>query len=452
MTTTLVYGLAITGEALVKALRGRGDEVIVADDQPSEHLAATAARLGARWVGQPDSASLGPLLGSVDRLCPAPGLAERSHPVILAALGAGVPIRTEIDLAYEWEQERAGGPRPILAVTGTDGKTTTTLMAEAILRAAGRRPSAVGNTEVPFVDALGSDADCFVVECSSFRLNWLDSFRADASVWLNLAPDHQNWHRDLSSYVRAKERMWANVHPGDVAVGPTFDPVVVEALGRAACRRVTFGPGGDYRREEGRLVGPSGALCEVAAMSRALPHDVTNALAAAAITIESGLADAAAVAAALSGFEHPPHRIERVAERDGVSWYNDSKATTPHAAMQAIRSFEHVVLIAGGRNKELDLGELASEPQRIRAVVAIGDAADEVAAAFAGVCPVEIVCRGGMDAVVPVAARLARAGDAVLLSPACASYDWYGGYPERGDDFRRAARDHAASVPAGEGA
>ena len=192
-------------------------------------------------------------------------------------------------------------------------------MTAHLLNAAGRRALAVGNTEVPFVAELGSDAEVFVVECSSFRLNWLRSFRAEASVWLNFAPDHLNWHRDLAAYERAKANLWANLRATDVAVGDAGDPVVMANLARCAGRHITVAAAGhadyhvdyhaDYHVEDGVLIGPHGPICHRSAMSRDLPHDVSNALAAAAMVIESGLLDAAQVAAGLASFRHPPHRI-----------------------------------------------------------------------------------------------------------------------------------------------
>jgi UDP-N-acetylmuramoylalanine--D-glutamate ligase len=191
------------------------------------------------------------------------------------------------------------------------------------------------------------------------------------------------------------------------------------------------------------LAGPQGAFAESASLSRTFPHDLTNALAAAAACIESGLVRPEQVDAGLAAFRFPPHRIEPVGEFAGVAWYNDSKATSPHAALTAIRSFQSLVLIAGGRNKGLDLASLAAEAGRIRAVVAIGESADEVAAAFAGRCGL-VLRATTMDDAVARAAAVARPGDAVVLSPACASFDWYpaGGYPARGDDFRRAVTEH----------
>ncbi|HNJ98030.1 MAG TPA: UDP-N-acetylmuramoyl-L-alanine--D-glutamate ligase, partial [Ilumatobacteraceae bacterium] len=392
---------------------------------------------GAQLVEAPDALTITRLVAECEMLCPAPGVPEH-HSVIAAAVEAGVAIRTEIDLAYEWEQTRAGGPRPMLAVTGTDGKTTTTFMAAHMLATAGHNPAAVGNTEVPLVAALDTDADVFVVECSSFRLNWLEHFRAEASVWLNLAPDHQNWHASLAAYEASKARMWSNLRPTDVAVGNADDEVVLRALRALPGPTRTFGRAtGDYRVNDGWLVGPSGRIIEVAAMSRSLPHDLTNALAAAAIVLEARLASTADVARALATFQHPPHRIEPLGEIAGVRWFNDSKATSPHAALTAIQGFERIVLLAGGRNKGLDLASLATEHDRIKAVVALGDAAEEIVAAFSAHCPVEVAT--DMADAVRRAAALATPGDVVLLSPACASFDWYpgGGYPARGEDFRR---------------
>jgi UDP-N-acetylmuramoylalanine--D-glutamate ligase len=368
--------------------------------------------------------------------------------VIESASRHGKPIRTEIDLAYEWEQQRSGGPRPMLAVTGTDGKTTTTMMATAMLRCAGLKAAAVGNTELPLIAALDTDVDAFVVECSSFRLNWLAHFRSEASVWLNLAPDHQNWHVSMQAYEQSKARLWTHNRPTDVVVGFAADPVVMRNLAAATGRKITFGiDDADYRLDGVTLTGPGGPIADRATMTRDLPHDVSNALAAAAIAIESGLASSAAVAEALATFEHPPHRIEPLGEFAGARWYNDSKATTPHAAITAIRGFNDVVLLAGGRNKGLDLASMANEHRRVKAVVALGEAAAIIREAFAPWC--EVIEATSMRAAVAAAAKLAEPGDTVLLSPGCASFDWYpeGGYPARGDDFKRLVHSYFEDEP-----
>lgn len=451
MIRVLVYGVAIAGKAVVRALAARGYDIVAADDHVTDDKRAVATEFGIELVEAPDAARIDELVRWCDLVAPAPGIPE-THPVVVAAERFHRPLRTEIDLAYEWEQQRPGGARPMLAITGTDGKTTTTLLATDMLEAVGRHAVAVGNTDVPLVEAIDDETvDVFVVECTSFRLSWTTCFRPDAAVWLNLAPDHLNWHSDMDSYVSAKARMWRYQRSDDTAIGFVDDALVMSHLNQASSRQITFGlSGADYHcgslaGTDAMLIGPHGPICAVAEMRRALPHDITNALAAAALVQQSGLADTAAIATALRTFVGPRHRIEPVGSAGGVQWYNDSKATTPHAAITAIRAFDPVVLIAGGRNKGLDLSELGSEPQRMRGVVAIGEAADLIGSIFGGICPVTRA--GSMVEAVEQAAMMARAGDAVVLSPACASFDWYpgGGYPARGDDFRAVVEAHIAN-------
>jgi UDP-N-acetylmuramoylalanine--D-glutamate ligase len=278
------------------------------------------------------------------------------------------------------------------------------------------------------------------VECTSFRLAWTQRFRPDVGTWLNLAPDHLDWHRSMGSYEAAKALVWAHQRPTDVAIASVRDAVVMRHLTAAPGRKLTFGAeGGDYHAAAGELRGPGGALAPIASLRRQLPHDITNALAAAATALEAGVATVDGVRAALSTFTGPRHRIELVARADGIEWYDDSKATTPHATATALRAFRSVVLLAGGRNKGLDLRPLVGLAGHLRAVVAIGEARREVGAAFHGAAPVEEA--GSMDEAVRAARRLAQPGDVVLLSPACASFDWYSGYGERGDDFARHVRE-----------
>ena len=452
----LVYGLAVAGAATVRALRQRGFDVIAADDTVDDAKRRLAGDLDVELVAAPDNSRLADLVAASERVVPAPGVPE-THRLFATARRAGRQVVSELELAYEWEQDRAAGPRPLVAATGTDGKTTTTLWAVEMLAAAGVRAVAAGNTEVPLVAAIDLDVDAFVVECTSFRLAWTETFRADAAAWLNLAPDHLNWHVSMDTYVAAKARLFTQQRPDDVAIGFAADPVVMEHLRRAPARQRTFGlTGADYhvagRGERAVLVGPQGELGPVANLRRALPHDLTNGLAAAALVLEIGLAGADAVASGLASFVGPPHRIELVGESGGVRWYNDSKATTPHAASVAIRAFDRVVLIAGGLNKGLDLAPMAAEVARVATVVAIGEAAPDIEATFAGAAPV--VTAGSMAEAVEQAGAAARPGEVVLLSPGCASFDWYpdGGYPARGDDFRRLVQERLANVNASSGA
>jgi UDP-N-acetylmuramoylalanine--D-glutamate ligase len=447
----LVVGLGVTGAAVARALMAHGHGVVAADDAAVPSAAAAADELGLDLVKAPATDELAALVDSADAVLPAPGLPAR-HPLFAAARAAGVPILSEFDLASWWDD------RPLLAITGTDGKTTVTTLVRDMLLASGLAAVAVGNTPVPLVAAIDDPAtEVFVVEASSFRLEHSQRFAPAVGTWLNFAPDHLDSHPDLASYEAAKTRIWRDQSAEQVAVGNADDLVVARHLAAAPARRVTFGlaAAADFRlvggaAPGGRLTGPEGSagpveIARVEELQRALPHDIANGLAAAATALAGG-ASMEGVRRALLDFRGLPHRVALVGEAGGVRFYDDSKATTPHAAATAVAGFESVVLIAGGRNKGLDLGVLAESAGRIRAVVAIGEAAPEVAAAFDGVRPVTRA--DSMDEAVRAAVDVARPGDAVLLSPGCASFDWYGSYGERGDDFARAVGD-ATGVAAG---
>ena len=436
-----MFGLGVAGMAVANALHQRGETVILADDEATQQHQDFARALSCEFVDLSNKSAVPKILERVYRLAPAPGISENHH-VITTARQMGLTISSELELAYNIEEQRNGGPRPMLGITGTDGKTTTTLMTAAMLHAAGHKSMAVGNTDTPLIAALETDTQVFAVECSSFRLANCEHFRTRASVWLNLAPDHLDWHDSMESYAAAKAQLWAHTKPGDIAVSPVDDALILRIAQQSTARTVTFGAvEGDYHAQDGRLNTPHGSIMNVSEMKRSMPHDITNALAAAAISIESGLVEPSHVARALSEFDNAPHRIEFVEVIDGVKWFNDSKATSPHASAVAIRSFQNIVLIAGGRNKDLDLSELADQPERVKSVVAIGDDAQEIEKAFDGVC--RVVRGGSMKEAVRLARTLAKSGDVVLLSPACTSYDWYNNYMERGEDFKQCVRNEA---------
>jgi UDP-N-acetylmuramoylalanine--D-glutamate ligase len=263
-------------------------------------------------------------------------------------------------------------------------------------------------------------------------------------VWTNLSPDHLDWHPDVAHYVASKARLWANATAADLAVFNAEDPVVMQSSVGIAARRVSFGlADGDAHVTDGHLVGPQGEdLGAVGDMSRPFPHELTNGLAAACAALGAG-ANADACRSALRVFSGLPHRIELVGHIGAVPCFDDSKATTPASVVTALRAFPSAVLIAGGKNKGLDLSVLADAVDHVRAVVTIGPAAPEVAAVFAGMRPVTHAA--SMDEAVAQAAHAAHDGDAILLSPACTSWDAYRDYAERGDDFARAVRERAAA-------
>jgi UDP-N-acetylmuramoylalanine--D-glutamate ligase len=433
----LVIGLGVAGESAARAMAARGWDVTIVEDRPSDASRGRAASLGLAAIEAPGPDELRALVDATEVVVPSPPV-PYAHPAIQHALERGIRVWTEFELAAQWSDT------PIVAITGTDGKTTVTTLVERMLTASGRRTMAVGNNETPLVDVLDRDLDVFVVEASSFRLQFIETFRPVVGVWLNLAPDHLDWHGSLEHYGAAKARIWENQTADDLAIANAEDEAVMRYVRKAHSRLETFGfRVGDWNVQGNRLVQPDGeVLVTTDELWRSLPHDCTNVLAASAAALGAG-ATLDGVRAALRDFRGLPHRVSLVGDHDGVRWYDDSKATGPNAVHAAVRGFDSVVLIAGGRNKGLDLGELADDAEHIRAVVAIGESAPLVEAAFAGVRPVAVAT--SMDEAVSLAAGFARKGDAVLLSPGCASYDWYTSYAERGDDFARAVGELTGS-------
>ena len=433
--SVLLAGFGAANRAVARALGSRGHTAVAIDDRTSPDLVAAAAEMSVELVAVPDRDRLCRLLAAADLMIPTPGLPD-GHPALDLARRLGVPAAGELDLARAWDS------RETVAVTGTNGKTTVVDLVTAALEASGIRAAAAGNTGLPLVAAIDqAHVEIFVVEASSFRLAHSRWFSPRVGCWLNFAPDHLDVHRDLRSYEEAKARVWSGLPPDGVAVACADDPTVMGRL-RPDRAAVTFSASApaDWRLRGGWLCGPSGRLIEAADLGRALPHDVSNALAAAAVATAAGAAPEA-VARVLSDFEPTGHRLDPVAEIDGVVFYDDSSATTPHAALAAVAALDGPVLIAGGRNKGLDLTPLLEAAHRVRAVVSIGETAGEIAEMFSDRAPAEAAA--DMDDAVARAAALARPGGAVVLSPACASFDWYGSYAERGDDFARAVRRRA---------
>ena len=427
----MVVGMGVTGRSVTRHLVDRGWAVVVIEDSRTAEASEEAAGLGAVLGTASD-------VEGADLVVPSPGVSP-SHPALVGAGAGGVPIWSEVELAW-----RAAGGKDMVAITGTNGKTTVTTMVAAMLVGAGRTAVAAGNIGLPLIDAVGDDVDVVVAEVSSFQLHWTEKFRPVVGTWLNLSEDHLDWHSDMAHYGAAKSRIWACQEHDDVAVANADDAVVMAAASSVAGRLTTFGaePPADFRLEGGLLRGPGGPIMAVDQLRRSFPHDVANALAATATAMGAG-AGADSCAAVLSGFGGLPHRVALVGESGGVRWYDDSKATTPAAVLAALEGFDSAVLIAGGRNKGLDLGVLRRASPRLRAVVAIGEAAGDVEAAFRGSVPVTKAVT--MGAAVAAAAKAARAGDVVLLSPACASQDWYRNYRERGEAFKREVERLTAS-------
>jgi UDP-N-acetylmuramoylalanine--D-glutamate ligase len=386
-------------------------------------------------------------------------------PLLAQARARGVPVWGEVELA--WRLRDPNHDTPWLAVTGTNGKTTTVQMLDAILRAAGLRSVAVGNVGLPIVEAVmdPDPYDVFAVELSSFQLHYTESMSAESAAVLNIAPDHLDWYADLASYAADKGRIYEQVQRA--AVYNVADPET-ERLVRGAdvvegARAIGFTLGtpsvgmvgvvddilADRAFIEER--GSSAAeLCTIADLASPAPHVIANALAAAALARAHGV-PTTAVRDGLRGFRPDGHRIETVAEADGITWVDDSKATNPHAAQSSLSAYPSVVWVAGGLAKGARFEDLVrAVGSRLRGVVLLGADRDVVAEALSRHAPdvpvIDIHDRetgsgeGIMDRVVTAAADLARPGDTVLLAPGCASMDMFANYGERGDRFAEAVR------------
>ena len=435
----LVVGLARSGVSAALALQALGAEVIGCDAGSAEHppLAEAARRLRAAGVEVALDASGVDLAARARTLIKSPGVPQQA-PAIQAARERGLTVLGELELAWRLI------PNEFVAVTGTNGKTTTSEWVAHVHREAGLSVTVAGNVGTAASSlALGAGlpADATVVcEASSFQLEDSVAFSPEAAVLLNLSPDHLDRHGTYEGYVAAKLRIFAHQGNYDLAVAPAG--LGIEDLGGCA-RRVTFGsgPGPDVSERAGQVWWGEEPLLATEELALPGAHNLQNAMATAAVCLARGI-DAEAVAAGLRTFAGVRHRLERVAERDGVIWVNDSKATNVASTLVALRSYPGGVhLIAGGRGKQQDFSPLAAPvSERCRAVYLIGEAARELAAALepAGV---PLRAAGDLEHAVAQAGAAARPGEVVLLSPACASFDQYADFEARGDHFRALAQD-----------
>lgn len=463
----VVTGLGVSGLPAATALLERGCEVTVIDqgDTPWHRERAEVLRaLGGRVV-----LDAGPELPDGDVLVVSTGIPTTS-PWIVSAQRRGTEVWQEFELA--WRLRPQSGAAPWLVVTGTNGKTTTTLMLESMLRAAGLRAAAVGNIGVSLIDAVVNPEpyDVLAVEIGAQHLHYLYSMSPQAATCLNVAPDHVDYFGSFDAYVRAKAKVYERTQTA--AVYPTDDPVIEQMVRDAdvvpGCRAVGFGLGvprpGELGVVEDLLVDrafvadPKREAQELASLSDVAPqapHQVTNALAAAALARAHGVPPAA-VRQGLRGFVPAGHRIANVASIAGVTYVDDSKATNWHAALTSLRAFDSVVWIAGGQAKGQDFDELVrATGEKMRGAVLLGADREVIRDALTRHAPqvpvvdVEATHTGAMEEVVAAAANFAQPGDTVLLAPGCASRDMYTDYGQRGDAFATAVRALAGAAGSG---
>ena len=442
----LVLGAGVTGNSVARHLKSQGAKVTLADDN-----AADAVKPAAVDVQNFDAAVI------------SPGW-RQDHPLVVKILNSSLELLNEIDIAWNLRTVRAPGQKWI-AVTGTNGKTTTVEMTAAILKAAGIKATACGNVGDTVIDALDRDDayEVLVLELSSFQLHWARQAQFQAAAILNIADDHLDWHGSFEAYADAK---FSILDRADVAILNADDGPVVTRANHFLGRKVFFSldtpaPGEIGVVEEllvdrGFVTDPQEAamICELVDIVPTVPHNVSNALAAAGLARAIGVPHEA-IQKALQAFRPGRHRIETIHEADGVSWVDDSKATNPHATAASLMSHLSVVWIAGGLAKGADMDSMIQRcAPRIKAAILIGQDRGLIETAlikFAPTVPRILIdapsdyTRGGasnslMETIVTEASKHAATGDAVLLAPACASMDQFISYADRGDRFAAAVR------------
>ncbi len=452
--SVLILGAAITGSAVARSLRSKGATITFADDQ------ITSVAGGETFeVLKPDQVKV----ADYSFIVVSPGWRE-SHPIIQSAKAANVRLVNEIDLAWSFRSELVPGQKWV-ALTGTNGKTTTVEMAAAMLREGGISAIACGNVGTTVIESVESSEkyEVLVLEISSFQLHWLREASFVAAAILNIAEDHVDWHGSFSEYARVKGSILDRTSTG---ILNALDLEVVNQAAHWQGRKVFFSldtpaPGEigvveDLLVDRAFVSDPQEAamLAEVIDVKPTVPHNVANALAAAGLARALGISPEA-IRSALQKFSLGRHRIEEVANINGISWVNDSKATNPHATAASLNSSLSSIWIAGGLAKGAQMHELIAKcKSRIKVAILIGSDRDLIAQELRTQAPeIEIVLidapatyqRGGndnslMEAVVRAAAERAKPGDQVLLAPACASMDQFISYSDRGDRFAAAVK------------
>ena len=459
-----VLGLGVTGFSVADTLAELGAELLVlanrADDETADLLDVIGVRLVLDDL-ETELAGFAPELVIVS-----PGFAP-SHPLVLWATSRNLPVWGDVELAWRLRDKR-GAPAEWLAVTGTNGKTTTVKLATAMVAAGGRRVIACGNVGVPVLDAIRDPVgfDALVVELSSFQLHYLDSMSAWAAACLNVAQDHLDWHGSDEAYRAAKAKVYRNAKIA--CVYNLEDDATREMVEKAdvveGCRAIGFGLGipgpSDLGLVDGIVVDRAflddrqraaielATVDELKSVGLGSPHMIANVLAASAIARAFGIGPAG-IRSALRAFHVDHHRTETVAERDGVRWVDDSKATNPHAAQASLSSFDSVVWVVGGLLKGVDVNDIvAANASHLRGVVIIGVDRQPLVEAFgrhAPELPLFEVQTTDTNEVMPMAVRLsagvARSGDTVLLAPAAASMDQFTDYVDRGNRFAAAVHE-----------
>ena len=433
----LVLGLARSGRAAARLLLDDGAEVAGFDENRSLEIGPELEGVHVVLGRVIDS-----MLEGMDEVVLSPGVAT-DHEMVQKALGLSIPVISELELGYRFSS--AG----IIAVTGTNGKSTTVNMIGGILQAAGRDALVAGNVGLPFCSVVRNlgPRGLFVLEVSSFQLETVTGFHPDVGGILNLTPDHLDRYDSMDEYVRAKARILDNLSGSDAFFYNALDERCVDLASSFDGRRVPFSSGGYVESgvylDGDKMVRESKDGKEIF-MERGMLgviglHNVENALAAVA-AVEPYDIPGEACKTALSCFEGLAHRMELAGTIDGIDYFNDSKATNVEAAVMSLRGLDRkVVLIAGGKDKGSDFSKLLEVMGRVRAVVTLGEAAPLIEEAIGSVVP--IARAGTMQEAVEIASRTVGEGEIVLLSPACASFDMFTDFEHRGEVFKSCVKN-----------
>ena len=437
----LVVGLARTGVAVARFCAARGARVAAMDDRPAEQLGDAMqqlAQIGCTLAFGGDSRAG---FAAQDLIVPSPGVPS-NHPGLEAARAARVPIWSELELAWRFLRGR------LIAVTGSNGKTTTTSLIGHVLAAAGKNVIVAGNIGTPLIAHVGesNDKTITVAEVSSFQLELIEAFRPDISVLLNLTPDHLDRHASFEDYARAKARIFENQTERDLAVINADDPASTQHGPSKAqifwfsrAKRVTSGACLQGQQIIFRRDGEDIVMLDRADIRLRGEHNLENVLAAASAAFLAG-APPAEIADAVRSFPGVEHRLEFVAEISGVSFFNDSKATNVDATIKALEAFSGgLFVILGGKDKGSDYAPLIPLlRERAKLVLLIGAASEKIGAQLGSSVPFERA--GTLERAVALAREHARGGDTVLLAPACASFDQFENYEHRGRAFKELVR------------
>jgi UDP-N-acetylmuramoylalanine--D-glutamate ligase len=437
----LVVGLARTGVALCRFLAGQGARVTVTDQARPEDL--PDSRRDIRGTGVVEDLGVAqPRWQGFDAIVLSPGVPPEL-PWLAAARAAGLPVVGELEVAAPFIK------RPLLAVSGTNGKTTTTTLLGKLLNASGKKTLVGGNIGTPVVSLLArqEDADLLVLEVSSFQLDTAPHFHPQAAALLNLTPDHLDRYPDYDAYIASKASLFRRQEADDLQVLNADDPAVA-GLDRgvrrvyffSATRPLATGAWLNHAAILVRLAGRQVETFPLAPIRLQGRHNLENVMAALLLALDAG-ADPNACRDVLATFHGLPHRLEWVADLGGVSFYDDSKGTNVGAVATSLAHFDRpVILIAGGRDKDSDfslLNDLIAA--RVKALVLIGETRERLARVWQGLAPIHLA--DDMTAAVALARDLSRPGEVVLLSPACASFDMYRDYAHRGQTFQDLVRE-----------